>query len=98
MPQATVVSTAVPAGTQRHVFVTPHGRNEELRGSFSEFRGTQYVGVRIWYESRGNILPGKNGINVPTEDLPKLAEATLTLLATSRPDLQGQIVALIRAL
>lgn len=51
-------------------FERPNG--EQVRLAKSEFKGKSYFSLRAWYdaEGTGDWRPGKNGINLPIEELP----------------------------
>ena len=41
---------------------------EELRIGVNDFKGKQYLALRIWYtDDSGTMRPGKQGINVPMD-------------------------------
>lgn len=90
------VAPAVEAGGTKVVFARARANGEDLRATFSEFKGKQYAGVRSFYHTDGGrYLPGKNGISVEVKELPNLIHAALCLLVTARPDLQKDAAALV---
>jgi len=54
---------------QRQIWPT-----EQIRIELSPFRGQTYIGVRKWYASGADYLPGK-GLNVHVRHLPWLLKA-----------------------
>ena len=49
-----------------------HG--EELRATFSSFRGQQYIHLRRWYDDNGRWVPGK-GLATRIDNIPWLLRA-----------------------
>lgn len=52
-------------------------QGEVMRAGISDYKGKQYASVRVHYtdSTSGNLLPGKNGINVALDEVPKLIKA-----------------------
>lgn len=53
----------------------PRGR-DVLRVSASEFKGTTYVDIRVWYYDReGGLRPSPKGVSLRVEAIPEVVEA-----------------------
>ncbi|ODS96541.1 MAG: hypothetical protein ABS56_12725 [Lautropia sp. SCN 69-89] len=53
----------------------PRGR-EMLRVSVSEFKGTTYADIRVWYFDRGGELrPGTKGVSLRSDAIAAVVEA-----------------------
>ena len=75
MPAATA---AAPAKKVVPVLDQPMNKQGEvMRASTSEYKGKTYLSIRVYYTDAqtGQLLPGKNGINVPLEEGLKLFKA-----------------------
>jgi hypothetical protein len=49
-------------------------QGEVVRVSLTEFKGRNYVGVRVWYtDSEDELKPSKKGINLELDLFPRLA-------------------------
>jgi len=47
--------------------------NRLLRVVLNEYRGRERVDVRLWYEGQdGSWNPGREGVNLPVQQLPEL--------------------------
>lgn len=45
----------------------------DIRIEKTEFKGKEYLSIRRWYEKDGEMRPGKQGINLKTEEFVELA-------------------------
>ena len=53
-------------------------QTEEVRISFTEFKGYKLIDLRVWYEDReGQRKPTKQGIAISRELIPELKKAIL---------------------
>lgn len=56
----------------------PKGRNEEVRLSLREFRGTQFIDFRSFYEIEGKWRPSHKGVTIPPDAYPDLRTSSLS--------------------
>ncbi len=62
-------------------------KRESLRVELHEFKGTKIIGIRKWFPgSTGDLIPGKDGINLSIKHLPRLAAAVNDALSKARAD------------
>ncbi len=60
----------------RIVYSFPKNALEEVRVSLSNYKGKQYVDMRIYYKTDdGDFHPSKKGITFPPDLFPELEEA-----------------------
>jgi len=53
----------------------PRGR-DTLRVTMSDFKGTTYVDVRVWFTDRdGELRPGPKGVSLRPDAIPAVIEA-----------------------
>lgn len=53
---------------------------EEVRATISEFKGTAYASIRVYYESEpGTWYPTRKGLTLPLDLLPELEKAVQAL-------------------
>lgn len=61
---------------EKLIATLPKGAQEEVRVSLSEFKGKQYIDLRIYYENEdGEWKPTKKGVALNVEHFHKLMEA-----------------------
>lgn len=48
----------------------PRNDREEVRIGISEFKGKKRLDIRVWYRANNEFKPGKQGVNLPLEQLP----------------------------
>ena len=73
----TSISRGAGDGNSGSVVLLEQPRGAEvLRIMISEYKGRQLVDVRAWYRDRdGELRPGRQGISLRPEGLPKVIEA-----------------------
>lgn len=70
-----------PEAPPQVVFEMNRPNGDVLRATLSTYKGKAYVGVRVYYrDDAGEFLPGRNGCNLPVDEVHGLALAILTLL------------------
>ena len=63
-------------GTQKVLADFKRPRGEEIRVAISEFKGTESLNIRLWYEhSNGEMRPTQKGVNIKYEELDDLEKA-----------------------
>jgi len=51
-------------------------RGEQIRVAISEFKGTESLNIRLWYETdQGELRPTQKGVNLRYEELDTLEQA-----------------------
>ena len=56
----------------------PKNSNEIFRVEITEFKGSQYLNIRVWYRDKdGEFKPTQKGIAVAPEIFPQLKDAIL---------------------
>lgn len=60
----------------------PRGR-DVLRVTASEYKGTTYVDIRVWYFDRdGELRPGPKGVSLRPDAIPAVIEALQAAFAS----------------
>lgn len=58
------------------VYLDQERGRDVLRVSASEFKGTTYVDIRVWYYDReGGLRPSPKGVSLRVEAIPEVVEA-----------------------
>lgn len=66
------------------VYAFRKNSREEVRASFSSFKGTDYVDLRVFAaNAQGETVPTRKGLTVSRAMLPELGRAVAALLAAS---------------
>lgn len=54
---------------------------EEIQASINDFKGRPYFSLRTWYQKdgTGEMLPGRNGINLPVDEAPDFLKLVVAL-------------------
>lgn len=76
-----------PVEQERLISTIAKGRGEELRISFSPYRGRLYLAARIWFRGDdGTMRPSPRGVNINLELLPEIAKGFSLALETAEAE------------
>lgn len=70
---------------------TPEPYGGELRVTWSEFKGSPYVGMRLWTrDAKGLLWPSREGVTVRLSELPRFLEALEAASQMAETHLSGK--------
>lgn len=69
------------------VYEADRPNGEMLRATRSTYKGKPYIGIRVYYRDQaGELLPGRNGCNLPASEMEVLLLAVTALAAAEEVD------------
>ena len=70
---------------------SPDPYGSELRVTWSEFKGSPYVGLRLWTrDANGLLWPSRDGVTVRLGELPRFLEAVDSAATLAQVHLEGK--------
>jgi hypothetical protein len=71
----------------RVIATIPRPRGEELRVMITNYKGKNFVAVRLWFaDDDGEMRPSSKGVNLPIATAPALADGLAQAVKIARAD------------